>query len=185
MRRAAASSSSTGAVTRLSSVVVVPWPRWNSTPSTTSSGSPVVKLCPPPPWTWRSTNPGNDRPRPLPAAPAGTSPPPTLGDAVAGGLDPAAHDARRRDDAPGDRRSRRRPRRTRVPRRRGDRRGELGDVASGGEPPRLEGGADEAGVGGESGRDDPWQLPPRQLAPPSPPRAGRSASRRRGRARRR
>ena len=49
-----------GAVTRLASMVVVPWPRWNAAAARASSGSPVVKVCPPPPWTCMSTKPGSD-----------------------------------------------------------------------------------------------------------------------------
>ncbi len=62
---------------KLSSVVVVPCARWNSTPPAIASGSPEVKLCPPPPWTCTSTNPATMVQPPLPMAVEGAMPPPT------------------------------------------------------------------------------------------------------------
>ena len=53
-----ASRSAGAAVTRLASVVVVPWARWCSTARRADSPSRSVNDPPPPPCTWMSTNPG-------------------------------------------------------------------------------------------------------------------------------
>ena len=49
---------SKGEETRLASMVVVPWRRWKAAAPRACSASPVVKVCPPPPWVWMSTKPG-------------------------------------------------------------------------------------------------------------------------------
>jgi len=78
---ARASMSASGAVTRLASMVVVPFRRWNSAARLASSAVPSVNDAPPPPCTCMSTNPGSThRPRRLvtgsPGS-AGGSPRPT------------------------------------------------------------------------------------------------------------
>ena len=75
-RPTAPMSMSTGAVTRLSRLVVVPWRRWKAMASAVSAGSPVITVLPPPPWTWRSTKPGTNQlpPRSVAPVPAGGSP---------------------------------------------------------------------------------------------------------------
>ena len=59
---ARASSSASGAVTRLASMVVVPFRRWNSAARLASSAVPSVNDVPPPPCTCMSTNPGSTQP---------------------------------------------------------------------------------------------------------------------------
>src|SRR5262249_53736125 len=53
-----ASITSYGLLTRLASIVVVPCDRWNAAAPRADATSPVVNVCPPPPWTCVSTNPG-------------------------------------------------------------------------------------------------------------------------------
>src|SRR6185437_14822907 len=56
-----ASIRSNGELTRLASIVVVPLERWKAAASRAAAASPVVKVCPPPPCTWMSTNPGTSQ----------------------------------------------------------------------------------------------------------------------------
>ena len=160
--RDAAASSSSGAVTRLSSVVVVPWARWNSTPPTISSGSPVVKLWPPPPCTWSRRTRGRSVQPLSPAAAAGAAPPPTSAMRPSVDLDPAADHPAGRDDPTGDRRHRRADLVGAIPRVDAATAAASSATSRPAAAPRLEGDADEAGVGAEPRRDEPRQLAPRQ-----------------------
>ena len=54
----ASTSSGVDALTRLASMVVVPWERWCAATAATSAGSSDVTLWLPPPWQWMSTYPG-------------------------------------------------------------------------------------------------------------------------------
>ena len=63
-RAARASSSASGAVTRLASMLVLPCARWNAAASLASPAVPSVNDAPPPPCTCRSTKPGSTH-RPL------------------------------------------------------------------------------------------------------------------------
>gem|GEM_PF-6911640 len=60
-RAARASSSASGAVTRLATIVVLPCPRWNSAALRAWSPVPSVKEAPPPPCTCMSTKPGSSQ----------------------------------------------------------------------------------------------------------------------------
>ena len=74
--RTDASSRSGVSVTRLATIVVVPWARWVASTVAASAGSPEVKAAPPPPCEWASTNPGTSVPVRCRSAGAGGVPPP-------------------------------------------------------------------------------------------------------------